>query len=138
MRTRQESANAEGEELEFTTVTPHMSDWAHVSFHYVQGRLLPKSNPYYGPVYHYLKALHFCHSTEMKDFVQELLTAVMEEWESNGEQQHGRYTTASLRREHMTAPWDTFSIGAHDGMLKNYNDLQVTHTFARIHVHYGA
>ena len=34
--------------------TPHCSDWAHIAVHYMKGRLIPKSNPYYGEIYYLL------------------------------------------------------------------------------------
>lgn len=49
--------------------TLHMSDWAHIAWHYMKGRLLSKSNPYYGECYYYLKAIHFAHSSEMMDLL---------------------------------------------------------------------
>ena len=33
------------------------------------------------------------------------------------------YTTATLRKQHLTPPWNTFSIGSFDGMVDNPMDL---------------
>ena len=65
-----------GEQLEEAEEMPHMSDWAHIAVHYAQGRLLPKSNPYYGACWHYLEAIHLAHSTEQMDLLICLLTYV--------------------------------------------------------------
>ena len=44
--------------------TPHCSDWAHIAVHFMKGRLIPKSNPYFGEIYYLLVAIHLAHSTE--------------------------------------------------------------------------
>lgn len=47
----------------------------------------------------------------------------MEEWEEDGKAQPGDYTTKTLREQHLTAPWNTFSIGTYDGMESGCYDL---------------
>ena len=44
--------------------TPHGSDWAHIVFHLKKGKLIPKSNPYFGEIYYMLLAIHLAHSVE--------------------------------------------------------------------------
>jgi hypothetical protein len=61
-------AEEEGEEEEKTN-TPHLSDWAHVAVHFMQGRILPKANPYFGQCWFYMQAIHFAHSKEMMELL---------------------------------------------------------------------
>ena len=114
-------ATAEGEEE--VTYTPHFSDWAHIATHYKQGRLLPRANLHFGEVWHYLKAVHFAHSTEQGEYMTDLICRLMEDWEQNGAPQPGKYTTATLRKEYLTPP--RFSIATYDGMvnLNGHRDL---------------
>ena len=55
-----------------------MSDWAHIATHYKKGRLLPKSNPYFGETYFYLNAIHLAHSTEQMNLIMTMLLYVFE------------------------------------------------------------
>ena len=48
----------------------------------------------------------------------------MEDWEEDGEAQLSKYTTKTLFKEHLSQPWDTFSIGTHDGFSSGCHDLQ--------------
>ena len=80
------------------------------------GRLLPKTNPYFGEIFHYLKAIHFAHSTEMKNLLVRTVNELLHEYEENGQDQHGKKDTLSLRKQHLAGPWDIFSIGTHDAM----------------------
>jgi hypothetical protein len=57
------------------------------------GRLLPRTNPYYGEVLHYLKAIHFAHSTEMKNLLVEKVNLLLQYYETHGQDQHGKHTT---------------------------------------------
>ena len=90
---------------------------------YTKGRLIPKSNPYYGEIYYYLRAIHLAHSTEMMNLLITLTVSLFEEWEENGEDQPGKYTTVQLREQHLTRPWAAFSIGTFDGMTAGFLDL---------------
>ena len=87
-----------------------------------QGRLIPKSNPYFGEIYHLLLAMHLTHSTEQLLLVTQHVVALFKEWEEHGLPQPGKYTTATLRESHFTL-WNTFSIGTHDGMMSDCHDL---------------
>jgi|LauGreStaDraftv2_3_1035109.scaffolds.fasta_scaffold59541_1 hypothetical protein len=84
------------------------------------GRLLPKTNPYYGEVLHYLKAIHFAHSTEMKNLLVQKVNELLLDYETNGQYQHGKHTTKSLREQYLADPWDIFSIGTHDAQTANH------------------
>ena len=84
------------------------------------GRLLPRTNPYYGEVLHYLKAIHFAHSTEMKNLLVQKVNELLLDYETNGQYQHGKHTTKSLREQYLADPWDIFSIGTHDAQTANH------------------
>ena len=99
------------------------SDWAHIAVHYKKGRLIPKSNPYFGEIYYFLCAIHFAHSTEQMQLIADTVIELMEWWEAHGEPQQGKYTTKQLREAHLTYPWLTFSIGTYDGMNEGCHDL---------------
>jgi hypothetical protein len=92
------------------------------NFHH-EGRLIPKSNPYFGEIYYMLLAMHLTHSTEQLLLVTEHVVALFEEWEENGLAQPGKYTTVTLRESHFSATWNTFSIGTHDGMMTGCHDF---------------
>jgi hypothetical protein len=89
------------------------------------GRLLPRTNPYYGEVLHYLKAIHFAHSTEMKNLLVEKVNLLLQYYETHGQDQHGRHTTKSLREQYLANPWDIFSIGTHDAQTANHPQLDL-------------
>ena len=103
--------------------TPHGSDWAHIVFHLKKGKLIPKSNPYFGEIYYMLLAIHLAHSTEQKVLLSDTVTELMEWWEAHGLPQQGKYTTKQLRESHLTYPWNTFSIATYDGMLDGCHDF---------------
>ena len=164
-----------GGDIETAEATPHCSDWAHIVTHLKMGRLLSKSNPYYGDVYYLLLAIHLAHSTEMKEMLEQVCvhpfarigtharasthirmhsralerigarsrasthttsirihmhlcasTQAVCEWleyeEQHGHEQNGKYTTKELREQHLTPPWNTFSIGTYDGWTAGCND----------------
>ena len=80
------------------------------NFHH-EGRLIPKSNPYFGEIYYMLLAMHLTHSTEQLLLVTEHVVALFEEWEENGlpllTPQYGacRLRRAlDLGREHSQSP----------------------------------
>ena len=105
----------------------HSSAFSHIRTHVsaFSGRLLPKTNPYYGEVLHYLKAIHFAHSTEMKNLLVEKVNVLLEYYETNGQDQPGKHTTKSLREQYFREPWDTFSIGTHDAQTANHPQLDL-------------
>ena len=109
------------DEEEFST--PHSSDWAHVAVHMAKGSILSKTNPYYGECFHYLKAVHFTHSTEMNEALCTRINKLLESYEANGLEQRGRLTTLTLRQAHLTPPWNTFSLGTFDGLASGCRDL---------------
>ena len=96
--------------------TPRLGDWAHVATKYKKGQLLAKSSPFYGEFWHYLRALHLTHSTEMMGLVRDTICQLIEEYESKGAETQGGRTMSTLRAEYIE-PCD-FSIGAYDGMTK--------------------
>ena len=101
----------------FTRIRVHVSAFA--------GRLLPRTNPYYGEVLHYLKAIHFAHSTEMKNLLVEKVNLLLQYYETHGQDQHGKHTTKSLREQYLANPWDIFSIGTHDAQTANHPQLDL-------------
>ena len=103
--------------------TPHCSDWAHIAVHFKKGKLISKSNPYFGEIYYLLVAIHLAHSTEQMKLLADTVTELMEWCELHGLPQPGKYTTKQLREAHLTYPWLTFSIGTYDGMNTGCHDL---------------
>ena len=62
--------------------TPHMGDWAHLAVKYTKGKVLLKGNPYHGPLWFYIRAIHLTHSREQQLQMISLLTYLMEhDWE---------------------------------------------------------
>jgi hypothetical protein len=47
---------------------------------------------------------------------------LMLEWEEEGKEQPGKYTTKTLREQHLSYPWATFSIGTYDGTKSDFHD----------------
>ena len=66
--------NTDEAEEEEEVETPHLSDWAHIVTNMTRGKMLPKSNPYYGQMFHYLRAIHFAQSTEQMNLLIDALT----------------------------------------------------------------
>lgn len=110
----------EDEELE---LTPHFSDWAHIAVHHQQGRLLLKSNPYYGPTWPMLQGVHVTHTAEQRDLLMSVVREVFDEWRDYGEDQPGKYTTETLWKTHFEPPWRNWAIGSFDRMGSACLDL---------------
>jgi len=114
--------NVDPEETEETPeYTPRLGDWAHMAVKYRDGRLLNKSNPWYGEFWHYLQALHLTHSTEQMQLLLENVNAYIKECEGSGVPQPGKRTLAVLQAEYLEEC--DFSIATHDGMLGGQHDF---------------
>ena len=61
--------------------TPHMGDWAHLAVKFTGGKIMAKSNPYFGQVWCYIRAIHLTHSREQQLRMIDLLKFTMLDWE---------------------------------------------------------
>ena len=92
-----------------------MNDWAHLATKWGKGKLISKSNPFYGEIWPQLEAIHFAHSTEMMYLLLGQVHDVWCEWEADHTRPQSGYTTKTLWSQYCVAPWNTWSIASYDG-----------------------
>lgn len=99
----------------------HFGDWAHLSFHYQQSRMLKKSNPHFGGLYFLMQGIHVAHSTEMKDMLVGKTRSVIQDWLDHDDNLSLKdcKDLKEFVKQYLQPPWDTWSIGAFDSVMSD-------------------